>query len=220
MAHVQWPFFMQALQILRSVLRAFQADAVYSVTGFFPYNDGTVSALRTRCKYGSMSFRFCDTSSGMPPLKTRTCRRCIDMVRPCRGGVLCIPGTLICVASPPLPHRERSFAFVFCALATTSFLQVLRTQRLPIDSVATPDTQQQLTANAVTFLKGASRERPHDEQLLASRHTGCCHVGREDTCHATDVEVSDDTVSQSLALGNMRCNCKARGQWKLQAGDA
>ena len=130
------------------------------------------------------------------------------------------PAHSICVASPPLPHRERSFAFVFCALATTSFLQVLRTQRLPIDSVATPDTQQQLTANAVTFLKGASRERPHDEQLLASRHTGCCHVGREDTCHATDVEVSDDTVSQSLALGNMRCNCKARGQWKLQAGDA
>ena len=34
MAHVQWPFFMHVLQILRLACRAFHADAVNSVIGF------------------------------------------------------------------------------------------------------------------------------------------------------------------------------------------
>ena len=86
------------------------------------------------------------------------------------------PAHSICVASLPLPHRECSFTFVCCAFATSSFLKVLRTQRFPIDSVATPDARQQVTANAVAFLKGARRERPHDQQLITSSDAGCCHV--------------------------------------------
>ena len=103
------------------------------------------------------------------------------------------------ISSIPLPHGKCGFALVFAAFATQSFLEILGAQRLPIDLVATPDSQQQLAANAVTFLKGACRERPHDQQLIASSDASCCHIGCEDTRHVTDVEVSDDTVSQRLA---------------------
>jgi len=50
-----------------------------------------------------------------------------------------LPTHAIRVASPPLPYGKCAFAFVFPAFAARSFLQILCSQRLPIDAVATPD---------------------------------------------------------------------------------